>query len=376
LVSSVKKIAFVFPEQFGYFPDIYEYTNILSGLGFPILFIGIENGKEPVIISNDQFKAFHFKGNIKSFPAYVSSIIKKESPEIVHVFHYRGAGILKLACQKSQAKWIIDVRTLHVGNSNGEMNALYLKNKLTHLETLVYDRVLVLTNKLKKMVSPNFRKIQTIPLAGSKKKFSMPLNDSIRKTIRKALGIEAADTVLLYAGSLTSSRKIETLVRYFAQATKNTPNVKLLIVGGDNLGGTYIEELKKIGAENVLFTGKVKYTDIQDYYYAADAGVSYLPPGTPYDYQPPTKILEYMLAGLPVFANVTPIQTEIAPHLVRGILFEDNAVEFQQKLSLLLGMIRNRRHKAILANAYQYVQDYTWESIVTKKLIPFYNSIN
>lgn len=370
-----RKIAVVFPAQFGYFPDILEYSRILSEFNFPVIFIGINENKEIINLPNDSFRAYHLNCVTQPFYDFVSTVLEKEHPEIVHVFHFRGAGLLRVRNRNSRAKWIIDVRTLHVGNVKGEMKGLYFKDKLTHLETLVYDYILVLTEKIKEKLKPNPRKIVTIPLAGSKSKFDVCNKSDVRDKYRKSLEINNSDVVFIYAGTVNPSRKVEVLIRYFVKATSNISNVKLLVVGGDSMGGGYVDELKRLSSSNIIFTGKVKYTDVQNYYFASDVGISYLPPGTPYEYQPATKVLEYMLAKILVFANETLTQKEVTPNTIRGILFKDHYESFLERFQHILDILYSQDHKSLVDNAYNYAKEYTWESIVEKRLIPFYEKL-
>jgi glycosyltransferase involved in cell wall biosynthesis len=369
------KVAFIFPSQFGYFPDILEYCQGLSSHGLSVIFIGIDEGRDQVLLNDNQFKAFHSKKGEISFNKYATQILAIEKPNIVHVFHYRGAGLLKLLSFSNNSRWVLDIRTLHVGNIKGEMKGLYLKDKLTHLESLTYDKVLVLTETIKERIKPNIRKIKCIPLGGSKTKFDALSKSSTRETLRRSLKLQSSDIVFLYAGTINPSRRMDRFIEYFSRAIHNRDDIKLLVVGGDHNGGAYINHLKQQSSSNVLFTGKVKYTDVQHYYFASDVGVSYLPSGTPYEYQPATKVLEYMLARLLVFANVTKTQKDMTPHLVRGVLFEDSYSDFSYNFQNTLELINSNGHHSIVDNAYAYAQDYTWESIVEKRLLPFYHSV-
>lgn len=132
--------------------------------------------------------------------------------------------------------------------------------------------------------------------------FSGHINKEEIRALRETLGLEADDFVVLYCGRLSKEKGCLELIK----AVEQVPNIKLVVVGGENFSSNkrteYVDALHK-EAENikgrVVFTGHVNHLEVGRYYAAVNIGVV---PSICNEAASLT-ILEYRAAGLPTIAS-------------------------------------------------------------------------
>ena len=200
------KICFVHRRPFGFLPDLLEYAEELANLGHQITFVG-PSGNEAestlVKVVNLNFESTN------SFLISVKSFLRSKNFDIIHVFHFRG--VWKLAYKRAvRAKYVIDVRTLHVSDAKGRVSKIsFLKDRLTWIESLFFDDVLALTSKIKKRMSPHWKPVKMVPLGATRISFSKEDVLKHRKDIRLMYGINDDEVLIVYSGTLAKSRNCE-----------------------------------------------------------------------------------------------------------------------------------------------------------------------
>ena len=88
---------------------------------------------------------------------------------------------------------------------------------------------------------------------------------------RKMLGINNKDFVILFVGRIGKEKNIELLLKAMPNILKKCPNTKLLIIGD----GPELDEYKNYVVDNklsekIIFTGKVPWEEIPEYYLMSD----------------------------------------------------------------------------------------------------------
>ncbi len=116
------------------------------------------------------------------------------------------------------------------------------------------------------------------------------------ETIKKELGLNKNDFVLLFIGRLGKEKNIDFILNNFKNLKKQIPTLKFVIVGA----GPYLDTLKEIIdkediEEDVIFTGRVQYTQIPNYCHITDIFVT----ASTTETQGLT-VIEAMSAGKPV----------------------------------------------------------------------------
>ncbi len=362
------KVVFPYPAPYGRFPDIYEYVEALRSLGIEAHYVGWRPNESRL-----------------KFLKKLAIEIKKINPTIVHVFRFRGCGLLPILLPNLQTKWILDVRTIHVENRNLKPERLVgIKTRLAWIESLFYDCVLVLTPVIKNFMKPNINPINIIPL-GASEKLKEYMTDENRKHIRDDLGIPISSKVILYSGSLSPSRKIDELLKAFAKLSDIKKNYLLLIGGIRSVDFNqeqlilqkYIQLCQYLGIQNnVIFLGYKPYPEALKYYSASDIGVAYLPQNTPYILQPPTKLIEYMMAGLLAVGNDVPSIREFIRDGETGILCGNGIEGLRDGLEKALSLLREKEiFFSIKERAYSEVEWRAWNKIVKNYVLPVYREL-
>ncbi|MBQ9745833.1 MAG: glycosyltransferase, partial [Clostridia bacterium] len=92
---------------------------------------------------------------------------------------------------------------------------------------------------------------------------------------RHALGIKDSDIVLINLGRLGTEKNLDELLVFFAKAKKSHNKLRFLIVGDGPAREDLQKHAKELGVEeDVIFTGMVRPTEVQDYYQLGDVFVS------------------------------------------------------------------------------------------------------
>ncbi len=117
------------------------------------------------------------------------------------------------------------------------------------------------------------------------------------RSLRKKLGLSGKDKLLIFVGRIGREKNIEFLVKAAAAVSKKRKDVKFLIVGAGPYLQKYETAAKKLGLDNVTFTGAVPHKNLPFYYQAADLFIFASLTETQ-----GIVILEAMASGLPVIA--------------------------------------------------------------------------
>jgi len=131
------------------------------------------------------------------------------------------------------------------------------------------------------------------------------------------------EKIVLYLGTLARVRKMDFLVRVFAEVVKSVPEAKLYLVGAgdDSLDEQILlDEAGKLGIENsVIMTGFLPMAKAWELVRAADVCVSPFYPTFILNSTSPTKLIEYMAMGKAVVANDHPEQRRVIHESCGGI---------------------------------------------------------
>jgi glycosyltransferase involved in cell wall biosynthesis len=142
--------------------------------------------------------------------------------------------------------------------------------------------------------------------------------------------------------------------------------------------GSQLEELRAIAraagvGERVWLPGYVPYADVPHLFAAADAGLSYLPPTTYYEGQPPMKLMEYLGAGLPVIASDVSSHRLLVQHEGNGLLAAPGVRPFADAI---LRFARDPELRARLTLATTgSVAHLTWDRIAGERIVPVYSRL-
>jgi glycosyltransferase involved in cell wall biosynthesis len=376
-----KRIVIIYINRFGDYPIVYEYGLQLVNFGYSVAYIGVSTEDEH-FFSDNGIEVFHVcqqNGGRFSFAEKVCALLKRINPQLVHIFHYRWSFFVPIR-SLFRYKLLLDVRTVHVADKKGNHSPLtFLKNRITWFESQFFAHVIALTTDIRKILLPSYKSIPVIPLGANLTTFRPPDRNELRSVQRKNLAFGESTRVFLYSGTLNPIRRIDIVLEAFGKMAAIHTEVFLIIAGDDKDNPETIETLKRLAdnsgmADRVLFTGFIPYKQLIAYYLASEFGVCYIPQTPFYDLQPPTKLFEYLAAGLIVIATGTTAGREIIRDSENGYLSNDDADSLHAAMQRALEeyTVSSEQMKSA---GYNTVKSYSWEKIIREYLVPVYRRI-
>lgn len=211
--------------------------------------------------------------------------------------------------------------------------------KIVEYLTLFYcdktiSELIVPTEKTKELFKEKYkvnRNVYVIPTGIEIEKFYLENNKNLNiLEKRNSLGIAKDDFVILFVGRIGTEKNIDLLLNGMNKLIKLSKKIKLLIIGDGPDMGYYKEYVykRKLG-KNVIFTGKVPWDSISEYYLIADIFAT----ASVTETQGLT-VIEAMAAGLPVVCINDESFTGTIMNNVDGIIF-NNLEEYIEAITKL-----------------------------------------
>jgi glycosyltransferase involved in cell wall biosynthesis len=365
--------------------SLYEYSQKIRELGLNVIILAVArpNEKEMELLNgvyiyrvpmkslkrnffNTLF--FNYKILIKLFN------LRKNNIKIMHIYSYLFSFFIKLLYDpfSLRYKWIYDIRSGPIENKKKSSILYYFFKQLLVFESLFFDRILIINEGMKKEIFKNNTnsKITIIPLGIDTSLFCKKRR---KYNLLHNYQIDPNNFLLVYVGAVSSKRKLDKMIFGFKDAYSNLKNLKLFIIGeGDDL-----IRLKQLTAElclsnNVYFLGYINYNKIPDYLSLIDVALAYVPILPSFNYQPPTKTIEYLSYSLPVIATRTDGNCNFIINNVNGILIDDDDKSVSKAIMTLY---KNRKlRQKLIKNSRSSIIQYDWRTIVNEHLLPVYLS--
>ena len=169
------------------------------------------------------------------------------------------------------------------------------------------------------------------------------------------------DIIFTYIWTLNFERNLNIFIEAFIYNIKENRNLKLYFIWSWN----WENKLKEISWEylnkNIFFLGKKDHKKIPDYINSSDIMVSYVPKLDYFEYQPPTKLIEYLACNKPVIATNTIAQCEILKWFNK-LIHEDNFEDTKEKIQEILQNIGYFSDRNYIKN----IKHYSWEILIKK----------
>ncbi len=341
-------------DQFGYLTDSFQHVLHLRD-SFAITYLGWSSGLPDIDLERVAIK--HFFGRRNSFSRYIAFIFRLLSEirsgdfDLVFLSYFAGAGIIPLLSPRTRC--ILDIRSGYVRRSNALRRVF---NTWILLDALMFRHVTIISDSLRRFLHISRKKSHVLPLGATVPEVGTKDFESMH---------------LLYVGTL-ESRHIDRTVEGFAKFFREC--------GGDircaydivGFGRPHDEDelraaIARCGcADAITYHGRVPYPELGPFLERNNIGIAFIPLVDYYDCQPPTKLFEYLLAGMAVLATSTSENARIMTEQ-SGVLIGDTAEDVYRGL---LALARNRRRydsQAIRAT----VEGYTWDRIVGHNLKPY-----
>ena len=203
-------------------------------------------------------------------------------------------------------------------------------------------------------------------LNGCKKEKLRLIYMGVDDSFSGASSIQADNTCplqLIYIGSVSAQRGRDVMLEGMAQASRRGLNAHLTIVGATDEQLTYCNtRLPELGLrECVSVKGRVPGKDIPALLAKSDIGICLWEDKPWWRFNPPTKLFEYLVAGLPVLASDIRTHTRYVESWNNGLIFEYGAQGFADAVEEL---VSNREKIAgMKSSALASGQQYMWKKI-------------
>ena len=261
------------------------------------------------------------------FPSSIVSLVRKESPDIIHSHGISFMGIQALiASRQTKIRNLVTYHTMVTKAADFYAPPILPLSVMIRLGW-VYQRnflkrphaVITPTKAIKDELQAHgirAKRWETVPTGVDCIRFSPKVSG---KEIRVKHGLEGKK-VILTVGRVAKEKNLELLLAGFKNMAGTDPDVRLLIVGTGPAADEYGELVKSRGlADRVIFTGFVPDEELPSYYAATDAFAI----SSKFETQG-IVALEAMASGKPVAAMNSHALGEVIEDGVNGYLFEDS----------------------------------------------------
>ena len=217
------------------------------------------------------------------YPIKAINIIKKWNLDVIHCQTEFGVGTFARIIAKQ-----LSIPLVHTYHTMYEDYIHYITKgyfnrtgkKIVEYLTLFYcdktaTELVVPTKKAYELFKEKYkvdRNVYIVPTGIEVEKFYLENNKGLNIVKkRESLGLKRDDFVILFVGRIASEKNVELLLTSMRYIVNNCPKAKLLIVGDGPDLNKYKTFVKKQGLEeNIIFTGKVPWESIAEYYLIAD----------------------------------------------------------------------------------------------------------
>jgi len=178
---------------------------------------------------------------------------------------------------------------------------------------------------------------------------------------------------LLFAGHLLEKQGVQLVLDSVPNIIKKIPDFKFVIVGGGEYKNVLKEKIKKLRIEKyVSMTGWIREREELDSMMSESAcAIAVYKPEKEkiYNftyYADPTKIKDYLGAGLPVILTDVSYNAKEIDKRKCGVVVKYSRIEIEKAIFSL--MLDERRLIDFRRNALSYAKEFCWEKIFTKAL--------
>lgn len=173
---------------------------------------------------------------------------------------------------------------------------------------------------------------------------------------------------LVYTGSVSKERGRDVMLEGLSLANRDEVRARLTIIGASPEQMSYCRNrAAELGIErHVEVVSRVSGNAIPSLIATADLGVCIWEDRTHWRFNPPTKLFEYLVAGLPVLASDIRTHSQYVTDWSNGLIFRYSAASFAEKIVELWA--RRAELTSLRRNAANSGAEYLWERIEPKFL--------
>ena len=296
-------------------------------------------------------------------------LIRRHRIDVIHARAHVPAAMGLILKKLTGTELIFDIRGLmaqeyiDIGNWAPDSLPVRLTQKMQDLCIKNADGLVVLTERAKNLLfGPDSpfggtppAPLQVIPCCADLTQIEAQQNE--RAPIRQQLGL-TDKTVMIYVGKFGGWYLQAEMANFFAQAREQIPNLHFLVLSQSERE-LITREFARVGLSEEHFTlMQVEPARVGAYLWASDFSISFIRALSSKVASSPTKIGEYLAAGLPLVCNtgVGDMDTIVEEHRVGVSMNEftpDNYSHAVATIAPLIGdsQIKNRCQRAARAHA-------------------------
>lgn len=359
----MKKILIINRAQFGLHTDSFKYAKYLKEQ-YQVTYLGFDTGAPLIVEKGVDVVYVPRDGNILTrfyrFLNIAIREIKSNKYNIAFVVYFPLCFSLSFIGKNNHLKMICDIRTLSV-HKNKFSRMIF--DSLLKFELFFFKYKTIISAGVAKKLKLKKHNFNILPLGGE------PL---IAECHPSKLGLN-----LFYLGTF-NGRRIEESIKGFALYLSEADDVVRQNSTYNIVGFGSPEEEKVLNSVieyhnlegRVKLHGRLTHDACTAIVESSNVGVCYYPRNDFFEHQPPTKLFEYILSGLPCISVRT---SETAKYITEenGVLIDDSAESFANGLRL---MFKNIPYKTNLVK--NSLVGFTWKKIVNDTLIPILENSN
>jgi glycosyltransferase involved in cell wall biosynthesis len=168
---------------------------------------------------------------------------------------------------------------------------------------------------------------------------------------------------LIYTGTVSKVRGRDVMLEAMALLAKENTVAHLTIIGCSEEQLKFCSQrIHELSIENmVTLLGRMSGKDIPAYLAQADVGICLWERTVWTEFNPPTKLFEYLVAGLPILASNISSHTRYVHHWRNGLIFDYDA----NSLAKTIVTLNNQKSKIgdLRKQAKDSGNQYLWERI-------------
>lgn len=175
---------------------------------------------------------------------------------------------------------------------------------------------------------------------------------------------------LLFVGNLLEKQGVQIVLEAIPDIVKQIPDFHFLIVGGGDYESTLRDKVERLKIKKyVTFTGWIKDRSKLDEI-MADSALAIAMYDRDKDtftyYADPTKLKDYLSAGLPILLTDVPFNAHDIEKHKCGVIIEYNKKTIVKSITSMLS--NEKRLIQYRDNAIQYISEYDWGSIFSEAI--------
>lgn len=217
------------------------------------------------------------------YPLKVINIMKSWELDVIHSHTELGIGILaRIFAKQFNIPLVHTYHTIYEDYTHYVNHGYFEKPSkkiVEHLTKFYCDttakEIIVPTNKTYKLLKDKYKiekNIHIVPTGIEVDRFFLENIDmKLLSSLKRKLNLNKKDYVIIFVGRLAKEKNVEFLLEAQKKLVQENSNIKLIIVGDGPDKEKYEDIASNLGiSDNVIFTGKIPWDEIQYYYHLSN----------------------------------------------------------------------------------------------------------